>query len=768
MPSQRPPSSWDGGNQGPGDHSADHDNHHPQGPWDVAGESSGASVDEWTDDNATAFPSTDLNGLPHSPTGIDAPSTVPAENDAADGGLGQKTDHARSLRSKLVLALAGIFAVVVGVDEFVRQQVISPEFAKLERIAAMKETHRVRSALNAELDFLAGAAALDLHQWETTTDSNAVNPSSQSARPGPPASSTAGRMDIRPLWSAHVGTDGRWSWLPNTPEVTAPAPQSDESESPRAVDGLQFPSLSASLFATAAEHQTSELGPTPDALSANPLRGLTRGSDQQLYLYCALPLELETSPKADAQRAAGSLPPATEFFVAVRRLDQQVIQELEHRTSVEFTIDPLDASAGSLEGICVDAESETRLRVQSPLRNAAGEPLARLSIVLPRDMMLSSERAKAFARYLSLCGACASLLILLLLLQRIVIGRVETIREAAESIGQAGVIDPRATSGALRVTGQDEIGQLAQAFERMRRRLGETQRRLSDASHAAGMSLVANTVIHNVGNVLTNVNSLVETVTEQVDQLRIEPLNRLAERLRRNADDADLQMATPDYLRRLSETLEDDKDELARLLHTLSENVQHIHEVIREQRRHARRSVDVSDVAAIDVIEEGVSYCQAKLDRDEIRVELAVPTDLRFQTDRSLLVQVFINIIGNAQHALAEVKGRQPTLVIQAERLGDSIEFRFRDNGCGMDSRTLSMAFDAHFTTHQKGSGLGLHFCAIAVKQLGGCIRACSEGPGKGAVFSVELPLSTSHVALPEGDLSGRVASDSSKEKIHA
>ena len=58
-----------------------------------------------------------------------------------------------------------------------------------------------------------------------------------------------------------------------------------------------------------------------------------------------------------------------------------------------------------------------------------------------------------------------------------------------------------------------------------------------------------------------------------------------------------------------------------------------------------------------------------------------------------------------------------------------------------MTEETIHRVFDAHFTTRESGTGLGLHFCAITLKRLGGSIHASSEGPGLGSTFVIELPL---------------------------
>ncbi|MCA9135943.1 MAG: HAMP domain-containing protein [Planctomycetales bacterium] len=658
----------------------------------------------------------DADGVDEIDTGESYPSTQPIDQ--------KESDHSRSLRSKLVLSLALMLGVVVGIDEVVRQKVIAPEFANLERVAALKDTNRVLSAINTEVEFLAETVSQDSYRIGKLWSQISTATTSQSL---PQSLSNESISAIRGLgdrveWAAIVHHDGQWSWLATEGKIQKNGNSLPEAHS----TGAEFPGIAERIALYVTNKQGS-------------LHGMTRGSDGELYLFAGISID----QNADQQSAtnldgASDFPEA--FYVVGRRFGDAVISDLEQRTSVSFSIRPITSNPTQNQTIEVDPTDSSLLRVVWPLLSPSGQPLAELNVQLPREVTSRSNRTTAFARYLSLCGASVSLLFLLLLLQRIVIGRLETIREHTERIAESGIISDASTEPVLQVAGHDEIGKLAQSFDRMRTRLGDAQRKLSDASHAAGMSLVADTVIHNVGNVLTNVNSLIETATRRVENLRIEPLEKLANRLRKDDVDEALQRATPDYLQRLSETLEGDKDELAALLQTLNDNIQHIHQVIRDQRRHANQPVKWQHLDLRTVVEEAVKCSQAKLAKDLVKVNFNSELDVAIWTDRSLLLQILINVIGNAGNATREIKSRQPTLNIDLIRTKTTAHVRFRDNGCGMDKATLSRVFDAHFTTRSSGSGLGLHFCAIAVKRIGGSIRAESDGPDQGATFIIELP----------------------------
>ena len=62
------------------------------------------------------------------------------------------------------------------------------------------------------------------------------------------------------------------------------------------------------------------------------------------------------------------------------------------------------------------------------------------------------------------------------------------------------------------------------------------------------------------------------------------------------------------------------------------------------------------------------------------------------------------------------------------------------DNGVGIAPENLTRIFNHGFTTKKNGHGFGLHSGANAAKEMGGTLTALSEGIGKGAEFTLELP----------------------------
>jgi PAS domain S-box-containing protein len=110
--------------------------------------------------------------------------------------------------------------------------------------------------------------------------------------------------------------------------------------------------------------------------------------------------------------------------------------------------------------------------------------------------------------------------------------------------------------------------------------------------------------------------------------------------------------------------------------------------------------------------------------------------------DASRLQQVAWNLLTNAVHASEPGS----TVVLEAEACADSLCFRVRDQGCGIDPGFLPHVFerfrqeDSSSTRRRGGLGLGLSIVKYLVEVHGGRIAAESPGPGLGATFTVTLP----------------------------
>ncbi len=115
--------------------------------------------------------------------------------------------------------------------------------------------------------------------------------------------------------------------------------------------------------------------------------------------------------------------------------------------------------------------------------------------------------------------------------------------------------------------------------------------------------------------------------------------------------------------------------------------------------------------------------------------------------DPNQLMQVFLNLLLNAEQAIRESRDRG-TIRVRIGRKPDSVWILFQDDGPGIAPETLPHIFDPFFTTKRpgRGTGLGLSICKTVLREHRGNIEA-TPGPDGGAAFTITLPVAASQSA---------------------
>jgi C4-dicarboxylate-specific signal transduction histidine kinase len=104
-------------------------------------------------------------------------------------------------------------------------------------------------------------------------------------------------------------------------------------------------------------------------------------------------------------------------------------------------------------------------------------------------------------------------------------------------------------------------------------------------------------------------------------------------------------------------------------------------------------------------------------------------------------MQILVNLISNAKHALEESAQPNRELLVAIAKVEGGVRIEVRDNGIGISSENLAKIFNHGFTTKKKGHGFGLHNCANAAQRMDGSLTAYSDGPGRGASFVLRMPI---------------------------
>jgi two-component system NtrC family sensor kinase len=354
-----------------------------------------------------------------------------------------------------------------------------------------------------------------------------------------------------------------------------------------------------------------------------------------------------------------------------------------------------------------------------PIKDIAGRTIGMLYVgMLERPYV--DLRNRVMATFAGIAALCALFILgLLSFVARRITRPLAVMVEATDKIAQ-GDLRHR-----VDLKGQDEIGQLARAFNRMTdelslahedltqwgqtlerrveertRELRETQDQLVVSEKLASLGKMAAGVAHEINNPLTTI--LINT-------------HLLLERPGRDAEEG--------------ETMNLIADETIRCA-----------AIVRGLLDFARLTPSQAAPTDInDVVERTLLLLEKQALVRNIRIEKALDRTLPpIEVDKNKIQQVFSNLAINACEAMP----RGGTLVVASRmsRDGTIIEITFTDTGVGISKENIPRLFDPFFTTKSFGTGLGLAVSYGIIRQRGGTILVRSE-VGKGTVFTVRIPL---------------------------
>jgi ligand-binding sensor domain-containing protein/signal transduction histidine kinase len=270
---------------------------------------------------------------------------------------------------------------------------------------------------------------------------------------------------------------------------------------------------------------------------------------------------------------------------------------------------------------------------------------------------------------------------------------------------------------------------------------------LLETSHQAGMAEVASDVLHNVGNVLNSVNISAALASDMVRKFKVPSLAKVVELLDQNAANLGAFVTSdpkgaqvPTFLATLKDQMANDQQEAVREMESLAKNIDHIKEIVVMQQSYAqisgvREIVQVSDLVEDSYRMDANSYTRHGV--QFVRDYHAVPP---INVEKHKVLQILINLIRNAKQACDERGEKDKQVSVRIAKEDGHVKISVADNGIGIPPQNINRIFSHGFTTRKNGHGFGLHSGALAAKALGGSLTVASDGPGKGAVFTLELP----------------------------
>ncbi|MBN2227501.1 MAG: HAMP domain-containing protein [candidate division Zixibacteria bacterium] len=292
---------------------------------------------------------------------------------------------------------------------------------------------------------------------------------------------------------------------------------------------------------------------------------------------------------------------------------------------------------------------------------------------------------------------------------------------------------------------RDEIGLLAESFNRMieslkksqdeieeynrtleekiierTRELEEAQHQLIQSEKMAALGQLAAGVAHELNNPLGGILGYAQFTLEKIEKVTLDTIS---------AKDLD------SYRRYLK-----DIETQSRRCKTIVQNLLKF--------SRSSHSVEFEDVNVNQVMEETLTFIEHQLMMKQINLvkELA-PLIPDIRGNAGQLQQVFTNIIINAMHASepgSEISIHTRYLPPLGEFPG-AVEISVIDQGHGIKEENLQKVFEPFFTTKEvgKGTGLGLSVSYGIIKEHGGEVKIKSK-PGEGTTFTIVFQLEKS------------------------
>ncbi|MGC4118305.1 MAG: ATP-binding protein [Myxococcales bacterium] len=231
----------------------------------------------------------------------------------------------------------------------------------------------------------------------------------------------------------------------------------------------------------------------------------------------------------------------------------------------------------------------------------------------------------------------------------------------------------------------------------------ELERRVVQAEKLATLGQLAAGVAHEINNPLSTITMYTDAML-QLAQVR-------------KTDPADL-----DKLRRIKESAD-------RIL-----------KFARDLTGYAKPAgTHPEEIDVHDLLDQAARYCEHVLKQSGAMIARSYGAVPKVRAVRSSLVQVFVNLITNACHALPPTGGR---VELGTKSREGGVEIEVRDSGSGIKPQDLPRIFDPFFTTKPEGhgTGLGLTIVQSIVEKHGGTIHVTSV-MGDGTCFTVWLPV---------------------------
>lgn len=439
-----------------------------------------------------------------------------------------------------------------------------------------------------------------------------------------------------------------------------------------------------------------------------------------------------------------------------RLCDAATVAGLRERTNVNMSLwdfeseqlpDELALLQEALEaGPLTKVVSSNETDAYGLVRDVFGYPFLLVQAKLPRPIMAHGRVAAYLATAFTAIGGLLTMLVLAVVLRSQITEPLS--KMANHAIKLASPSSTRDSKERLNLGRADEIGVLGKELDHLMDHLDQSRRKLTESAHQAGMAELAGELLHNVGNAANSLNCSIAQLETRISESKINGLNRSVSLLGEHSNNLEhFFLKDPrgprlvQYLIDVNRAIQEERGENQREIDRIRETAHHISEVIHAQQAFAKRTDFRQEIDLDSLISQAVSINQQLIQSMGVRLVKNVPELPELMLNRNKITQILVNMIRNGLQAMQDRSPSQRLLKINCRLLNQrDLEIEVSDTGIGFDEQTQAKLFTHGFSTKTAGNGLGLHYCANAIREIGGGISASSAGPGLGATFRIIVP----------------------------
>jgi two-component system NtrC family sensor kinase len=635
-------------------------------------------------------------------------------------GPGIREKHGGSLQQKIILILILAIILYTGVNVLIQRTIILPNFTRLESDEAVTDIERCVEALRREIRLLDQPCA-DWATWDDTY--KFVEDRNEAYREANLTESSFANNDLSLL--AIYDRKGMKVWGRTVDRET------QEDMDFRELSG---PSLPESHPLLVREKEGTPLG----ELCVSGVYFTEKG-----------PMLISSRPIITSRYEG----PVRGSLMMGRLLVEGDVARLAEQARVNLRAWPIGARNIGAFGrkilirltkaspAILDVQSEKLLFAYAAFPDILGRKAVLLRAEVPRKISLRGRAATRAANYSIGAGGAIILAVVLVLTRKMIVRPIARLTDHARTIGRSEDLTLQ-----LAMKRGDEIGVLAREFDTMVAKLGEARKKIADQHYRLGMAELAAGTLHNIGNALTPVVGEVDLL---LDDLRRIQMDRIRQAAAEMCGGGDIPSRRREELRqyldlaheRLSGALEDTKEKLV----DISTRTRKIEEILAVQEKLSRSGQPHERVRLHDLVTDAARLLRADVrGRVSIRldegIEAMEPVVLARTASTQMLANLLLNAVESIERAGKEGGEIRVYAALVREKDRELVHIKIEDNGAGISGENMARLFQRGFSTKEKKSGMGLHWCANAAEALKGRIYAESEGVGKGACFHLLLP----------------------------